>query len=125
MLETQAKFFIQKLILVGHVDLVWSYVLKYENSKNIYSQKKMSIAEWRKLSVEMINWTDSIERYAIEIEKTGIKPFDALHIACAITANCDYLITVDKRMLKYKTDKIAILNPLQFVNEYKEASGDD
>ena len=85
----------------------------------------MSIAKWKKLSAENVNWNEDIEDLAIEIEKTGVKPFDALHIACAIMANCDYLITVDKRMLKYKNGKIVILNPMQFVSVYKEVLEDD
>jgi hypothetical protein len=30
---------------------------------------------------------------ADEIMKTGIKTFDAAHIACAVLAECDYFIT--------------------------------
>jgi len=41
MLETTAKLLIQKLVLEKQLDLVWSYVLKYENSRNIYEAKKM------------------------------------------------------------------------------------
>ena len=58
-----------------------------------------------------------------EVEKTGIKPFDALHIACAITVHCDYLITVDRRMAKYRDDRIVICNPVDFIN--REAGNDE
>lgn len=34
LLESQAKLYIQQLVLNGDVELVWSYVLKYENSRN-------------------------------------------------------------------------------------------
>jgi predicted nucleic acid-binding protein len=60
---------------------------------------------------------------AHEVQKTGIKPFDALHIACAITAHCDYLITVDKRMTKYHDDRIIICGPVDFMS--REAENDE
>jgi predicted nucleic acid-binding protein len=53
----------------------------------------------------------------------NIFPFDALHIACAITARCDYLITVDRRMAKYQDDRIVICSPVDFIN--KEAGNDE
>jgi len=60
---------------------------------------------------------------AHDIEKTGIKPVDALHIACAITAKCDYLITVDGRMTKYRNNRIVVCSPVDFIN--REAKHDE
>ena len=115
-LETLAKLYIQELVLDRKIDLVWSYVLKYENSRNVGYAKRMAIAQWEKQSVEFINESESLVELAREIEKTGIKAFDALHIACAITGQCDYLVTTDKRMLKYHNDKIVICSPVDFIN---------
>ena len=43
------------------------------------------------------------------------------HIACAITAKADYLFSTDIRMLKYKTDEIKLINPIEFfTNELEE-----
>lgn len=119
MLETAAKLLIQKLVLKQRINLVWSYILKYENSKN-QPPKKNSIAEWRKLSVEYIDKNSNIEALAEQIMQTGIKAYDALHLACAIEAQCDYFITVDKRVSKYRSDKITVCNPLQFMSIYEE-----
>jgi predicted nucleic acid-binding protein len=41
-----------------------------------------------------------------ESMKTGIKAFDAAHIACAILTDCDFFISTDKRLLKYKFVKM-------------------
>ena len=46
---------------------------------------------------------------------TGIKRKDATHLASAIFANCDYFITVDKRLLNFKTNCIKLINPIDFV----------
>jgi len=51
--------------------------------------------------------------------QSGIKEADALHIACAIFAKCDYFLTVDKRVLQYKSDKITVCNPMQFMSIYE------
>ncbi len=56
---------------------------------------------------------------ATEIMETGIKAFDAAHIACAIAAKCHYFITTDKRILKYKTDRIQLLNPVDFTKKWE------
>jgi predicted nucleic acid-binding protein len=48
---------------------------------------------------------------------TGIKAADAAHVACAIAGNCNYFITVDKRLLKYKDYRIIICNPIEFINQ--------
>ena len=45
---------------------------------------------------------------------------DALHLACAILSSCDYFITTDIRLLKYKTNRIRLADPVQFVREMEE-----
>ena len=47
--------------------------------------------------------------------KSGIKEMDALHIATAIIGKADYFITTDIRVLKYQTNEITIINPLNFI----------
>ena len=55
-----------------------------------------------------------------EIMQTGIKLKDASHTACAIIAKCDYLITTDKRLIKYQDNRIKILNPIEFLKIWRE-----
>ena len=43
--------------------------------------------------------------------KTEVKFKDACHVASAMLSDCDYLLTTDKRLLKYKTDELEILPP--------------
>lgn len=57
-----------------------------------------------------------IRTESLEIMKTGIKETDALQLASAIMDKADYFLTTDKRLLKYQTDKIHIMNPLEFVS---------
>ena len=54
---------------------------------------------------------------AREIMETGVKYKDACHVASAILAECSYFISTDKRLLKYKSDVIKIVNPIEFISE--------
>jgi predicted nucleic acid-binding protein len=119
-IETLAKLYIQELVLNRKIDLVWSYVIKYENSHNIIEAKRTAIAQWENLSVEFVNKSMPLVLLADEIEQKGLKTFDALHLACAITANCDYFITVDRQVGKYQDDRIVICNPVDFINREVE-----
>ena len=56
--------------------------------------------------------TPKVKEMAREIMETGMKYKDACHVASAIIAGCDYLISTDKRLLKYKNDKIKLVNPI-------------
>ena len=119
-LETQAKLQIQKDIVHGKHELIWSYVLDYENSKNPFMEKREAIAPWRILTVKIIFETDEIINFAEKLKAKGIKTFDALHIACAVSANCDYYLTTDRKLLRSKINEINIADPIQFIFEQGE-----
>ena len=52
----------------------------------------------------------------------GLKQYDALHIACALAAQCDFFITTDKKILNKKITGISIKTPMQFIDENGEIS---
>lgn len=117
-LETQAKLYIQAKIKEGAYDLVWSYILDYENGKNPYDEKRLAIAPWKKLASSCVSEeTENILLFAESLAKKGIKTFDALHIACAVDAHCEYYLTTDKKLLNTPIPEIRIVNPIVFVNE--------
>ena len=117
-LESLSKLHLQKMITEGELDFVWSFVLEYENSKNPFQLRKETI---RKFSYRCVQYIDEshanyITKTAKTIMKSGVKEKDALHVACAIFASCDYFLTTDDRLLKYRTSQIKIINPTQFIN---------
>jgi len=114
-IETLAKLSIQELVLKHEIDIVWSYILKYENSQNIFDSKREAITKWEKSSIQFIGKSDKVTDLARHIASTGVQAADALHIACAITAGCDYFISVDNRVLKYQDNRIVICNPIDFI----------
>jgi predicted nucleic acid-binding protein len=115
-LETQAKLHIQSLVFEKRIDLAWSFILTFENSRNIFNAKKIAISQWEHFSSLFVEKSEKIRLMAKEIMIDGINAADAVHIACAIAGNCDFFITVDKRLLNYQDNRIKICNPIEFIN---------
>ena len=116
-LEIEAKLHVQQKIVEKVYDLVWSYILDYENFFNPYEERKKAIAEWRSMAVLDVAPSDEIRELAETLSKQGIKAKDALHVACAIKARCDYFLTTDKRLLNKAVGQIELINPLDFIRK--------
>ncbi len=116
-LETQAKMYIQKMITDKKLYLVYSFVSEFENSKNPNKNNSKSISNFFKNAVVYVDIThkSDIRSEAAEIIKTGVKEMDAMQVASAIAGKADYFLTTDKRLLKYSTDKIKMMNPIDFI----------
>ena len=118
-LETQAKVDIQHRIAIDEFELVVSKMLFHENSLN-RNQEARSYIEHFMLdygSTLVVCSSREVVDLRDEIASTGIKNADATHIASAILSHCDYFITTDDHILRYVTDRIKILNPVQFITE--------
>ena len=59
---------------------------------------------------------DSIRFRAKEFEANGLKAMDALHVACAEAAECDWFFTTDRGILKKARNLISmrVANPVEF-----------
>lgn len=122
-LETQAKLHIQDLIKKQEFELATSYILRYENSQNPYEMKREAISKF----IDENTYVYVSEAVHEEIEKTakvimaaGVKYKDACHVACAIKAGCEFFLSTDKRLLKYRSNSIKMLNPIEFIEEMEE-----
>ena len=117
-LESQAKLHIQELIKEAKLDLVTSYVLQYENSRNRDLSRRYAIERfvlaYRKENIDVAQ-DDTVSKIAESFMETGIKEKDAYHLSCAIIGDCEYFITTDDRILRHQTDKIRIINPTEFI----------
>ena len=117
LLEARSVLLIQMFIAVGLFDLVASYMLIYECEQSPYRDKRISIEHYiqkfTKCFVGIENKAE-IEELAKVIMSSGVKFKDACHLAAAQKAKCDFFITTDKRLLKYKTDEMQILSPTEF-----------
>lgn len=118
-LETQAKLLIQESILTGQHQLIWSYILQFENEQNPYIAHQLEIKKWRSQASQLVCASEWIITIAKKYQHYGLHSKDALHCACAVAANADYFITTDKQLIK-KAQAIAELktvNPLTFIQE--------
>jgi hypothetical protein len=65
-----------------------------------------------------------VAEIAEAIKLTGVKDMDAFHVACAIFSESDFFITTDDRVLKFQSEKVEIVNPVEFIRR-KEENGDE
>ncbi len=122
-LEAQAKLHIQELIRKNEIELVSSWFITYENSKNPHDLRRKAIEEFLQDNVSIFvssYYKPEVEKLINPIMNSGIKHMDACHIACAILTKCNCILTTDKRMLKYHSDLIEVLNPTELVLRMEE-----
>lgn len=121
-LETDAKLVIQNLIKDNKIDLLWSFILDYENSANPDECIKEDIFRWRLISNYHINLDEIILAKSIDLIQTGLLKKDALHVACAAIAKADFFLTVDKGILKKASliKDLKIVNPIEFISILEE-----
>ncbi len=119
-LESEAKLHIQQCIRDEKYHLVWSYILEYENMKNPYDTRRQAIIPWKSIADEYVTASDKIVAFAELLAGKGIKTYDALHLACAVSADCDYFLTTDKKLLNTPIPEIKIRNPIDFIREMEE-----
>ena len=119
-LETKSKLFIQQKIIEGKYILVSSVILEYENSKNPYHLRQIAINNFLTNSEIYIGECDEVIDIARVLTDKGLRIKDASHLACAVYGGCDYFITTDDRLLKFKHEKIKIVSPIAFLSEEDE-----
>ena len=66
----------------------------------------------------IVNMNNSVLTSALALEQIGLKSKDALHVASAIVARCDFFLTTDKKILNKPINRIRVLNPVLFVEVY-------
>ena len=115
-LETLAKLNIQQQMRDGVLEYVWSSVLDFEISKSRFLDRSLQIMPWAKGAVINVQIDDSIRFRAREFEANGLKAMDALHVACAEAAECDWFFTTDRGILKKARSltSMRVANPVEF-----------
>ncbi len=98
--ETAAKLQLQQQVRQKKLRLAWSYLLDFENSQNPFPERAASILLWRSLAEVRVGETGPVLDRGRSLMALGIKPFDALHVACAIVAGSDLFVTTDDILLR-------------------------
>jgi hypothetical protein len=117
--ETEAKLRIQEAVREKNIELVWSYILEYENSKNPYLERRSQISQWRKRASIDISATVQVLERARGFQELGIKNVDSLHVSSAVEGVASHFLTTDDTILKRanRIDDIEIVDPVRFSDE--------
>ena len=112
---------IQEKIKSGHFSLGWSYILDFENNANPFMERQVEIQRWKEVADSFVNETEEILIKMNELTAIALKPLDALHVACAISLQCQYFLTTDNGILKKMKEysEIKIINPVNFIFEWE------
>lgn len=118
-LEAEATLCLQEHIRSGTLELVWSYMLDFENAANPFEERRTTISAWRQYATRDVEESALILQHANSLAGMGLKAKDALHIACAIARACTYFLTTDDDILKRRPDihDITLMDPTAFVRE--------
>ena len=118
-LETEAKLCIQENIRGGALELAWSYIIDSENEANPFEERRTVVTEWKLYATIDIEETTEVLQKANALVALGLKAKDALHLSCAIAAECRHFLTTDDKILKCDTDiqEIQVSDPTSFVRE--------
>ena len=122
-LEAQAKLYIQQLVVDQKLDLVCSFVLRFENSQTPNAAKSDTIESFFGNAKEYIRSDElaNIKPMIDSLMAKGIKMKDAAHLACAIWAKCKYFITTDDTLIKkYTGTEIVVRTPITFLQDLEE-----
>ncbi len=120
-LEAEAILGLITLFEMGNFQLISSEILLFEVQKTPNIYRKRYILNVLKKGQEFISLNDDIKKRANLLNKNGIKPVDALHLACAESAKANYFCTCDDKFLK-KAKKLAnkqiiIVSPLELIEK--------
>ena len=117
-LEAEAKIFIQNEILEKNYELAWSFMMDYEITSNPFYDRQLAFMKWKNIAVVDIDPIAEVLKKGKELQQMNIKDKDALHIACALKAECAYFLTTDRKILNKNISGVKIINPLDFIRQF-------
>ncbi len=120
-IEAEAIMAVLRSIESGQISLVSSDALIFEAIRNPNeTRKNYALATLDKAS-QFIKINDKVEKRAKKFVEHGIKPLDALHLACGEESKADFFCTCDDKFLKKAKSivnlKLKIVSPMQLMEE--------
>ncbi len=119
-LETEAKLHSQENIRNGALELVWPYILGFENGANPFEERRAAIAGWKQAAMIDVEESPAIFLKANTLVDIGLKPKEALHLSCEIAGGCRYFLTTEDEVYRYgkqQVREITVSDPTSFVRE--------
>lgn len=121
-LEAEAKLYIQEKIKNGFFQLIWSYILAFENTHNPFEERKNAIRKWQEIAENDVEESSTVLKRAGIFLTLGLKPKDALHLACAVEGQAEFFLTTDDLIVKKLSSctDIRAINPIEFLKIIEE-----
>lgn len=102
-LEAEAVLAIIEKCELSDWHLFTSAVLEAEVERTPNPVKRQRVLDFLTIATKRIIVTEVILSRSNTFQEIGISPFDALHLACAESAEVDVLLTTDDRLLRKAT----------------------
>lgn len=121
-LESAAIHAIITHVETGRLFLVWSDVLDLEVSKTWDLARRSELQRLQRYSTVHMHLDGAVQRRANELQAAGYGAYDALHVACAESAEVDAFLTTDDRLLRKMassvgTPHIIVANPWDWLQK--------
>jgi predicted nucleic acid-binding protein len=115
------------IIIVGRVSnwkhsLVSSEIIDREIAACLDLEKAELVRETLRIAEDHVVLTTADVERSRMLTGLGFRKLDAMHLACAEAAHCDYFVTTDDKLIQCaeahrKALAVAVVNPLAFVTE--------
>jgi predicted nucleic acid-binding protein len=114
-LETVTFALVLQLVEDGTLEAVRSAVHDFEVGRNRDGQRRAWVEQWLGLARFRQPLSPATVSRARSLERSGLKPIDALHIASAEASGCDVFLTCDDRLTRRYQGELHVLDPLSFI----------
>jgi predicted nucleic acid-binding protein len=119
-LEAEAVLSILDMADARQLEIVGSDIIDDELAEMPDRERREKVELLLTVVSTQISLTTGIERRAIELQKWGLTPLDALHLAAAESAHADYFLTTDDNLLRkairHQADlKVKVENPAKWL----------
>jgi predicted nucleic acid-binding protein len=120
-LEAEAILDVLSLCESGQIELVASEVLQFEIERIQDPLRRAHSYEALSKARTYVDMIEATEVRARELNESGIRPLDALHLAAAVETRADYFCTCDDKFLRrakiLETERTKVVSPLELIVE--------
>jgi len=120
-LEAEAVLSLLALCESGVAELIGSDALRFETERNPNPVRRQYAEAVLEQTVDSVAASEFVEQLARRYATAGIKPLDALHLACAVAGDADYFCTTDDKLLRrgktVDTQATRVVSPLELIGE--------
>jgi predicted nucleic acid-binding protein len=120
--EAEAVESVFRMVRMGMATWISSTALEVEINRNPDADRRHDVAVLLALANEVIVPQTGTAERATVLQKLGLDPFDALHLACAEEGRADVFLTTDDALIRRAGRRIneirtRVMNPVSWYQE--------